>query len=128
MSCSKTSTGDYANDIIRKTVRVAVEGGGTNWTGATSELAAWLGLSDRTVRARCRDELTGPPKGDVIARCWSFMDAIAAKQRAWLARLEAEIATKRAADAQSNLDAAADSLARAQDAMADYHKAKQMRG
>lgn len=130
MSHIKATSIFSINDVVRKAVEADRQSSRRSWSGATAELAAWLGVSPQTVRERCHDRVAGTPRRNknLADACWSFMDAIAAKQRAWLARLEAEIATKRAADAQSNLDAAADSLARAQDAMADYHKAKQMRG
>lgn len=117
------------NDLLRRAVRVSQECG-SNVTGARATVAAFIGMSTSTVEMRLRGDIKGPPRHHraVEARVWAFLDTIAAKQRAWLARLEAEIETKRVSDVQGDLGGAADSLARAKGALGDYHKARQLRG
>lgn len=125
MSCTESSS---TNAILRRAVKAEVECG-QNWMGATSTVAAFLGIPTRTVRARCRDELTGAPRRhlNLEEMCWAFLDAVAKRQRAWLRRLEDEIETRKAGDVEANLATAADSLARANDALADYEMARGVR-
>lgn len=121
MSCTERSS---TNTALRRAVKAEVECG-QNWMGATSTVAAFLGIPTRTVRARCRDELTGTPRRhhNLEEMCWHFLDVVADRQRAWLRRLEEEIRTRKARDVEANLAPAENSLARANDALADFDEA-----
>jgi hypothetical protein len=122
MSHIKATSIFSINDVVRKAVEADRQSSRRSWSGATAELAAWLGVSPQTVRERCHDRVAGTPRRNknLADACWSFMDAIAAKQRAWLARLEAEIAARKAAYGESNFDAATGRLESAYSEMANY--------
>jgi hypothetical protein len=94
MSCTKSSINDDlpVNDMIRRAVRAEIDSG-ANWMGATAALAAHLDVSPRMIRARCREELVGPSrmKRDLVEGCWSFLDMIAKRQRAWVDQLAGDI-------------------------------------
>lgn len=84
------------NDLFRDCVRAEMKHGPRNESGAMSMVAQAVGVSPLTVRMRCRDLTTGRPrKKGIRERCWSFLDAIARKERAWADRLAAEIERQR---------------------------------
>lgn len=90
LSWSKNTNSDEIgiNDLIRSAVRAEIKCG-NNWIGATAALARWLDVSVGMIRARCKDELTGPPrvKRDLIEGCWGFKGDVARRHAAEAARL-----------------------------------------
>jgi hypothetical protein len=69
---------------------------GSNWMGATAELARYLDVSPRMIRARCREELVGPSrmKRDIVEGCWTFLDMVAKRQLEWFGGIARDVARR----------------------------------
>lgn len=103
MSCTKSAISPNSsnddlpiNDMIRRCVREEM-GMGTNWKGAAAVVAGFLDVSPRMIRARCRDELTGPSrrKSDMIEGCWAFLESVRKRKAAGVERLARDIRARR---------------------------------
>lgn len=83
MSWSNCANSDI-NDLFRDCVRAEMKHGPRNECGAIATVAAQIGVSPQIVKLRCRDHVTGRPRiKNLRERCWSFLDRVAEREKAW---------------------------------------------
>jgi hypothetical protein len=96
MNCANNHNSVTFNDLIRRCVRGDMRDG-RNMTGAIANVADFMGMHPRTVWLRYQDELTGEPRraAGLADGLWRFLEAIHARERRWLERLERDIEQER---------------------------------